>query len=313
MPGPARSVRKPTNGGAARLSEPGSCPPLPPPDGGGLDVVDGRLEVVDVAAQLVDVVLTDLNLAVGGPLAGGDRAHPRLEGVEPVAQRGDVVLGGLRGLASDGLHLRADRAEVVLGRALVLGLHGEHDPDDPGRQRQDQRQRAREAADPEPAVELGDPRAQSLDLLLDRLRGRRPPSRWSPVRRWRAVRPSSASPPSPAPSRSRGWRVASRPAASGRRSPSGGRQRRSHLATLGLERAAVGLPGLESAGDVVGVEAGLAQGLGGHPGAVAAAAVEEHRAARGSSSALPARARSSRCCGPRRSGRPRIVRLAARR
>ena len=55
------------------------------------------------------------------------------------------------------------------------------------------------------------------------------------------------------------------------------------LAVGRVERPALGRPGLDPAGEVVGVVAGLAERVGGHRRAVAAAAVEEHRARRGRS------------------------------
>ena len=58
----------------------------------------------------------------------------------------------------------------------------------------------------------------------------------------------------------------------------GWRRRRHDLAVGRLDRPALAHPGLDPAGEVVRVLARLAERIGGHPRAVAAAAVEEHRA-----------------------------------
>jgi hypothetical protein len=55
-------------------------------------------------------------------------------------------------------------------------------------------------------------------------------------------------------------------------------KRAGDLAALGLDRPARLHPCLEAAGEVVGVEAGLAEGLGGEEGPAAGAAAEDDRA-----------------------------------
>ena len=73
----------------------------------------------------------------------------------------------------DDLHLVAQGANLVLGRALVLGAERQHNADDPGGEAEHDRGRAGVAAHAELAVERRDPGAQPLDPLLERLRGRR--------------------------------------------------------------------------------------------------------------------------------------------
>ena len=228
-------------------------------------------------AEVVDVVLDDLELRCRRCAGRGDRAHP----VSSASSR-SLSVSRSSAAASE-----ASRPTAPIWRADALGrpwsprpleLDGEDDADDRGSQRQHERRRRR-GADPELAVELGEPGAQAVDLLLGRLRGAAGCERVVGCAAVVGLRPSPASRPflALAVSRSRRWRVASRRAAwiavAIRRRRAGGAPRRPRARAAGRRPQAS-----SPAGDVVGVPAGLAEGLRGHPGAVAAAAVEDHRA-----------------------------------
>ena len=70
-------------------------------------------------------------ILVGRGLVRAQRLDLRLELAHPVAERGDLFLGGLRRRLLDPGHLLAELVEVRIGRAVLLHAEDEDDPDDP--------------------------------------------------------------------------------------------------------------------------------------------------------------------------------------
>ena len=142
------------------------------------------LEVGDLAAQVVDVVLDDLELGLGGALAGGDRADPALERVDPVAELGRSSSAACETSWVEAETWSRERSTSALVALSSLALIASTTPTIPAASASTIASAAGEAADAELAVDLGDPGAQALDLLgrssaaaAARLRRRSPASR----------------------------------------------------------------------------------------------------------------------------------------
>ena len=96
-----------------------------------------------------------------------------LERVEAVAERVEVVGGGLRGRFLHGAELGAQVVEVALGGRVLLELEREDDRHGGGSQGQHRGGGEGVGADPDLAVELGEPGAKAVDPLVGLGRVRR--------------------------------------------------------------------------------------------------------------------------------------------